>query len=473
VADPLRRAAASVRVRATLGAVLVVAVVLVAAAVALLSLQRSTLRDATEDVARSRARQVVDQIAAGGPPRALAGRGDPDGDDDDDDDAWDEGWDDRWDDDAEPDEVVIQILDGGEVLASSQPGLRLPADEGVHEVPGGEHDYLVVTDEAEWDDADYTVVVGVSLEDVEESTAALVPLLVGGVPLVLLVVAGVTWLVIGRSLAPVERMRREVDAITDEHLDRRVETPASRDEVHRLATTMNAMLARLGAARDRQRRFVSDASHELRSPIATLRQTGEVARTHPDALGHDELVDTVLAESLRLQRLVDQLLVLTRTDEGRSPAIGREVDLDDLLVAEAARVRRERPDLAVDTAGIGPARVRANPVALDQVVRNLVDNATRHARSRLRLGVQAGGGWVRVTVSDDGAGVPPGERNRIFERFVRLDEARARDDGGSGLGLAIVREIVLAHGGRVWVSDEAGGGARFDVDLPAAPAAPA
>ncbi len=448
----LRRLTGSVRVRATLGAVAVVAAVLVVAAVVLVLLQREALRAGAEEIAQARADQVAGHVSVSGPIEgsALAG----------------EDAEDRGEYDDEPEDVVVQLLAGSRIVESSQPGVVLPAREGIQDLPGAEHRYVVATADASWRGTDYLAVAAVSLEDAEEAVAVLVPALTLGVPLVLLVVAAVTWLVVGRALAPVERLRREVDTITEERLDRRVEPPPSRDEIHRLALTMNAMLARLQAARDRQRRFVSDASHELRSPIATLRQSGEVARAHPDALSQRELADGVVAESLRLQRLVDQLLLLARADEGRVAGAVRDVDLDDLLLAEAARVRRDHPSLTVDASGIGPARVRGNPLALDQVIRNLVDNAVRHARAGVVLSAAEADGRVRVEVADDGAGVAPEDRERIFERFVRLDEARARDAGGSGLGLAIVREIVVAQGGRVRVVPAEAGGARFVVDLP-------
>ncbi len=312
----------------------------------------------------------------------------------------------------------------------------------------------------------YVVTVAVSLEDAEDSTAALVPLLLVGVPLLVLVVGATTWLVVTRALRPVERIRTEVAVIGEQALDRRVPVPDSRDEVHRLALTMNDMLGRLEASQQRQRRFVSDASHELRTPLSVLRQTGEVARAHPGAMSPDELADTVLEESARMQRLVEQLLLLARSDEGRLVAERRDVDLDDLVLAEAVRARAA--GLAVDTAGVGPGRVRGDAGALAQVVRNLVDNAMRHATGRVRLALTEDRGVVTLTVEDDGAGVPEAERERVFERFVRLDEARASDDGGSGLGLAIVREIARLHGGDAVIEASDLGGARFVVRVPAA-----
>jgi signal transduction histidine kinase len=225
------------------------------------------------------------------------------------------------------------------------------------------------------------------------------------------------------------------------------------------------MLARLEAARVRQRQFVGDASHELRSPLASIRQTAEVAKAHPAALPEGELADAVLEEGARMQRLVEQLLLLTRTDEGAVAVAPKDVDLDDLVLDEA---RRARDGVEVDTSSVWPARVRGDGPALAQVVRNLLDNAVRHARSRVVLALREVDDAVELVVEDDGPGVPADQRERIFERFVRLDEARARDAGGSGLGLAIVQEIVRVHGGSVAASASPLGGARFVVRLPRA-----
>jgi len=230
--------------------------------------------------------------------------------------------------------------------------------------------------------------------------------------------------------------------------------------------TMNEMLDRLEASQQRQRRFVSDASHELRTPLAVLRQTGEVARAHPGALPPDEVADAVLEESARMQRLVEQLLLLTRADEGAVARHPRDVDVDDLVLAETRRLRDR--GLEIDVSQVHHARVRGDEPALGQVVRNLVDNAARHAQSVVAVSVEERADTVEVAVEDDGPGVPEDQRARVFERFVRLDEARARDDGGSGLGLAIVEEIVRAHGGSVALSSSSLGGARFVVRLPRA-----
>ena len=429
------------RIRTTLAAVLVVATALVVGAVALVLTVRSSLKDGAETTAEHQAAALAEQVDAGGSPAAA--QHEPD-------------------DDNEPEDVVWQVRGPqGEVVSSSQPLDRdLPTDDGVVDLPGGEHRYVVVTEDTDGGE----VVVAVSLEDVDETTAALATPLLLGLPLLLLVVGGTTWLVVGRTLRPVERIRRDVEEITGSRLDRRVSEPEARDEVGRLARTMNAMLARLQDASERQEQFVGDASHELRSPLASLRQAAEVAHAHPGALPEGELAETVLEESVRMQALVDQLLALTRAGEGRARAPRADVDLDDLVLAEVRRVARS--GLATDTTGVAAGRVHGDPVALAQVVRNLVDNAARHASSRLAVSVVPTPGEVVLAVDDDGPGIPPADRARVFERFVRLDEARARDAGGSGLGLAIVREVVTGHGGSVVVEPSPLGGARLVVRLP-------
>ncbi|WP_110180537.1 sensor histidine kinase [Nocardioides solisilvae] len=427
--------AASVRVRTTTAATLVVAVALGLGALALVALVRASLADGVEATVEQQLDALVAQVEAGGMPA-----GDPD---------------------AEPDdELVWQVrAEDGRVLA------------GVPGLPDAGEGYVVDDERADAPDGRRVeVVVAASLEEVEDSTDALVPPLLVGLPTLLLLVAGTTWVVTGRALAPVERIRREVEQITADALERRVPEPASRDEVHRLARTMNQMLGRLQDSHERQRRFVADASHELRSPLAGIRQTAEVAVAHPGALPEGELAEAVLEESVRLQQLVEQLLLLTRA--GAGAATRQEVDLDDLVLDDVRRLRACDDRVRVETGDVGPARVLGDPVALGQVVRNLLDNAARHARTTVAVGLREAGEGVLLTVEDDGPGVPVEERERVFERFVRLDEARARDDGGSGLGLAIVRSVVEAHGGTCTVDASPRGGARFSVRLPAPPAAP-
>jgi signal transduction histidine kinase len=307
--------------------------------------------------------------------------------------------------------------------------------------------------------------VGRTLEDVTEATSPVIGSLLLGIPALLLVVGGVTWGVVGRALRPVERMRREVEAISTDELHRRVPDPAGSDEIARLAATMNRMLDRLEDGRNRQRRFVSDASHELRSPIASLRQHAEVARSHPERDEPSELPEVVLEESERLQRIVEDLLLLTRVDEGRRLPRAMAVDLDDIVLAEAARLRAST-GLVVDTREVSAGRVTGDATTLERMVRNLTENAARHAAGTVALALSERDGRVVLRVDDDGPGIAPGDRERVFGRFVRLDDARGRDTGGTGLGLAIVDEIVRLHGGTVVVGEANIGGARLEVRLP-------
>ncbi|SMQ57819.1 HAMP domain-containing sensor histidine kinase [Agreia sp. VKM Ac-1783] len=310
------------------------------------------------------------------------------------------------------------------------------------------------------------VVAARSLASVDGTIGTVVSLLAVALPILLIVLGLTIWFVVGRALRPVDRMRQQVDEVTASSLDRRVADPGTDDEVGRLAHTMNRMLQRLDDSRRSQNRFISDASHELKSPLASLRQYAEVARAHPDRISPDELSTAVLDEGARLESLVQGMLVLARADERSLARPTTLVDLDDIVFAEARRLR-ESTSLTIDSSGVAAAQLRGDAGLLAQLVRNLVDNAVRHATSIVVLAVHADDpdGRVVLVVEDDGQGVPEADRRRVFERFVRLDEARARDGGGSGLGLAIVREIAAAHGGAVSVEEGARGGARFVVTL--------
>lgn len=315
-------------------------------------------------------------------------------------------------------------------------------------------------------ESDVIVVAGRATAQVDATLMTVAVLLAVSVPIVAGVVAGTTWLAVGRSLAPVERMRREVEQVTATDLSRRVDDPATGDELSSLARTLNAMLARLENAQVAQRRFVSDASHELRSPLASMRQFAEVAAAYPDRVSREELADVVLAEGARLEDLVEGMLVLTRADEKGLGLHLARVDLAQLARHEAP-LAPAHPGVRIEVSAAAVVPVSADVGMLRRVVRNLTANAARHARSRVTVaaGADAHGPWL--TVDDDGPGIPIADRERVFERFVRLDDARSRDAGGSGLGLAIVREIVLAHGGSVVVDASSLGGARFVVRLPA------
>jgi signal transduction histidine kinase len=439
-----------VRVRATAGAVLVVGVALVVAAVAMVALLRRSLTADVRASALLSVPEVQQQIDAGNEEINV----------------------------GDNEELFAQVIGSeGDVVASSanvrgegpvaplKPGEDMRLDRVAFE-----DDPFLAVAVALNGSRDRSLIIGASLESVGESTQTVTGLLVVGVPLLLAIVGLVTWRVVGRALAPVEVIRAEVEAISTNELHRRVpEPPRRKDEIGRLATTMNAMLARLERGQERQRRFVSDASHELRSPVSTIRQHAEVALTHPNGTTVDELAEVVLDEDARLQRLVEDLLLLTRMDEGSLPLRAESVDLDDLVFQAAERLRATT-GLRVDTTGVSAGRVSGDRSQLRKLVRNLTVNAARHARGAVGLFLRQESREVVLVVDDDGKGIPAEQRERIFERFVRLDEARSRDSGGSGLGLAIVAEIGAAHRATVAVRESPSGGARFEVRFPSAEA---
>jgi signal transduction histidine kinase len=462
-ADPRERASmrermGSIRVRTTAAAVIVAGVSLALAAITVVTLLQRQLRDNVRSAALLRARTFADELASGVSADVVI-VGDP-----------------------EADQELIQVLDadGKVVLASSNlagrgpiahlaPGEtrtiapRSPEDEEPFDEP-----FLVAASSSVTPRGRLTVIVARSLEVVAEASDTLKAELAVAMPLLLLVIGALTWRVVGRALSPVDAIRAEVEAISSRELHRRVSEPPGSDEISRLASTMNRMLARLEAGRLRERRFVSDASHELRSPVATIRQHAEVAMSHPEQTDTRELAEIVLDEDARLQRLVEDLLLLSRIDEGTLELRGEPVDLDDLLFEEAERLRGAT-HLRIDVGGVSAGRVLGDGEQLGRLIRNLTDNAARHTHTTIALSLAERDGEVVLRVDDDGAGVDDDERERIFDRFVRLDEARDRDSGGSGLGLAIVREVAAFHGGTVDVVDGHLGGTGFEVRFPSHP----
>ncbi|MFJ8052065.1 ATP-binding protein [Streptomyces luteogriseus] len=468
----MRRLFGSVRARATLGATLVVAVALVAAGTAvLLSLRSNLLGEAGTQAERS-ARAVASELAAGTPYDKLSGLDGDDGPvqvldehgrlvaasedlerisgtdtdrvkpqpaakpsgDNDDDDADDAG---------EP-------LEAGEISGESV------FSNGSATIDGDAEDYRFAAVEVETHDRGHLkVYAGSPLAAEHGAVRTALTVMLIGFPLLLGVVAAVTWLVTRRALRPVEGIRREMAAIThSEDLARRVPEPDTHDEIARLASTTNETLAALETSVERQRRFVADASHELRSPIASLRTQLEVAAAHPELLDLDGAVE----DTVRLQRLAADLLLLARLDAGERPNDAR-VDLAG-LAREAAE---GRTGVTVDAE---PVEVAGSRGQLGRVLANLLDNAQRHARSAVTVNVRREGDRAVVGVADDGDGVPEDDRERIFERFVRLDAARSRDDGGAGLGLAIARDVAVRHGGTLTAGRGPAGGALFELRLP-------
>lgn len=308
---------------------------------------------------------------------------------------------------------------------------------------------------------DTTVLVAARLEVVEGSVDDARALLFLAVPLITVLGGALLWVVIGRALRPVERMRRDAQAVAELGGEQRVHDPGSRDELGRLASTLNDMLDRLDANASAMRRFVSDASHEIRSPITNIRARIETA--HPDDAAATRA--DVIGEVERIETIIDDLTYLARRDEGRLERANERVELDEILFAEASRLQRNGT-VVVDAADVEPVVISGDGAHIRRAVRNLVDNAERHADGAVRLAVTSSASEVVVDVDDDGPGIPSGDRQRVFARFVRLDESRQRGSGGTGLGLAIVAEIAASHGGTVEVADAPLGGARLRLRLP-------
>lgn len=309
-----------------------------------------------------------------------------------------------------------------------------------------------------------TVIVAASLNPVQQIVDVLVPRLEVGLPLIMVVVGFTVWTLTGRALRPVEAIRAEAEALSAASLDRRVPEPGTSDEVGRLASTVNRMLDRLESSVAAQHRFVSDASHELKSPIAVMRTMIDVARReHPEDL--DSFLDDMASEDMRLENLVNDLLVLARFDEHATLKRVEEVDLDDVVLEQVAAVGR-RPTVGVDISEVHPARLMAQHGDMESLIRNLLENALRHAASRVWIGIDVRGHRVTLSVSDDGPGIATEDRERVFERFVRLDESRGRRDGGTGLGLAVCRAIVQSMHGSIVVGEPLHGGATLQVVLP-------
>lgn len=311
-----------------------------------------------------------------------------------------------------------------------------------------------------------SVYAGSATENVSESVGALTKGLAIATPMLLVLLGLVLWIVTGRALQPVEAIRSRADLIGARDLDQRVPTTGAGDEIDRLAETMNRMLGRLQTASEQQRSFVADASHELKTPITGIVTQLEAATSAGTLEAYEASSQVTLTEAHRMRRLVEDLLSLARGESDKSDRRKRLIDLDDIVLDEIRASRGSGH--AVHAEQVSAGQIRCNPDEARQIVRNLLDNAQRHAASKVQLGLTETDGVVRLTVSDDGPGIAPEDRDRVFDRFVRLDAARARQDGGSGLGLAIVQTLVEAHGGTITISDGALKGASFVVEFPSA-----
>ena len=439
------RPLSSIRGRTTLVATLLFAVALALAAAGFVAILRTTMVDDVDTALRLRAADLATLTAAGVTPRDI----------------------------AIPDDgrsFAQIVLDGRVVASSGNVRGMAPLDAvgatttvAVRETDGATADFRVLASRGDSPSGPVTIVVGSALDDVERTVRiAAVSLAIGSMALVALAGA-TTWSVVRRALRPVDAMTGELAEIGARDLGRRVPEPSTDDEVRRLAATMNAMLERLEAESRTQREFSSAASHELRTPIAIVRHRLETALASPSP-DWDAVARVVLAESGRMQRLVDDLLLLARHDAAAGPVRDALVDLDDLVLDE---VDHAPAHVELDVRRVSAGQVRGDADELRRVVRNLLENAARHAAGRVAIEVSTRSPDVVLAVDDDGPGIDEADRERAFERFTRLDEARARRDGGAGLGLSIVRGIAVAHGGAVSIERSPTlGGARLVVRLP-------
>ena len=376
----------------------------------------------------------------------------------------------------------VQVITADRVVVAVSPGLAatvrldvFPAPavgaKAAQTVPGpvvggvGSTHYRVVARTIDTPVGPLTVYAASSLRAAERSVAALVAGLWVGMPLLtLLAVVGI-WFVVGRSLSPVERMRREVAAIPGTRPDQRISAHARAAELGRLAETMNGLLGRIDAAAGARRQFLADASHELRSPLASVRAQLEVGLAYPDGTDWPATATEVMVDIGRLQSLAGELLDLARVDGGGRLPTTQRMDLGALVDVELARYADHR--VTVESSSVW---VAADPALLVRVVRNLVDNALRHAHQAVRIAVGTEGNVARLRVWNDGAAIPEAERERIFEPFTRLDEARTADEGGAGLGLSIARRVTELHGGSLVVGSPGVGspedGAEFVATFP-------
>ncbi len=438
-----------IRVRITLIALTTMTLVLMLTAVALLALHQRVLTDSLDESLESRSEEIATLLRTDQLSPTITGQGD--------------------------DDAVAQVVDvSGRVIASTvnyigQPPLTTPDTDArtfqtVRLVTQDRR--MRLHSRLAGDVAVHTIA---SFDEVEDSTAALRRGLLVTVPVAVILLGLVIWRTVGRALKPVDEISSRVGQITATNLHLRVPEPATADEIGRLADTMNDMLDRLQRSAEQQRRFVADASHELRGPLTRIRTELEVDLLHPADSDLTATHRSVLEEAQSLQRLIDDLLTLARLDASVASAATadrRLVDLDDVVFHETNRLRSVGR-VTVDVSGVTAVQAMGHPEQLTRVVRNLADNAHRYARSTITIGLSERDGIARLTVADDGPGIPPADRERIFERFTRLDEARATDSGGTGLGLAITREIVERHGGTIVVDTQSTAGALFVVRLPA------
>lgn len=438
----------SVRSRTTLVAGVVTLAALVAGSIALLVALETSLTHGEDDLSRARLDDLSSLAGRGELPAKLnAGDG------------------------------VAQVVDtNGHVLAESSNIVGRPpitrfrpagGREDVRTIIGPDdneqEEYRLWARTATTPSGEVVVYVGASTESVREATRVARKSLLIGIPALLGLLVATTWVLLARALRPVEAIRSEVSTITDSQLDRRVPVPSADDEVGRLARTMNGMLDRLESASRRQRDFVANASHELQSPLAAMRALLETDDAPGSEHERAETARRLLAENRDMEGLVQNLLFLAR-DEADVAAPMSALDLDDIVLEEATRLRGSTK-VTLDTSRVSAAPVIGNRPDLHRLVRNLLENGVRHAQSKVAVTLGLVDGGVELAVLDDGGGVAIADRDRIFDRFYKVDGARSRGSQGSGLGLSIARAVAESHGGDLTLG-ESSAGALFRLRLP-------
>jgi signal transduction histidine kinase len=435
----------SIRARVTVLAVVLVAVLLLGVSLTMIALLRWQLTDNLDEGLAQRA-DTISAVVGDGPPGTLGG----------------------------DEDLIVQLVAADGTVSSSSSNLAgvppiVPLEPGyvtTDSVPGRSESFRVLTRTVASGGRPAILVVGINRDDVTDPLRIVTRILVASVPAVVLLLGALAWWLIGRVLRPVDRMRAQMAEITDTNLAARIPEPDTGDEIDRLARTMNDTLARVEDAVRRQQRFVADASHELRSPLTRIRTELEVDLAHPEAADMTATERSVLTETVGLQLLVDDLLHLARSDASATDLVGVALDLDDIVLDESRRLAA-RGRVVVDSHAVSAAAVVGVPSQLTRAVQNLLDNAERHAATTVTITLAESDGVAMLTVSDDGAGIPPDKRAEIFERFTRLDDARTRDAGGTGLGLAITRDIVQRHHGTIRLADSPT--TTFVVELPTRP----
>jgi signal transduction histidine kinase len=440
----------SLRSRMVLIAAGAVAVMVAVGGALIVLAVRAELIEAADDVGEARAEQIADLASTGRLPARLVA--------------------------AEDLEAAVQVVRGGQVISTTENAAAAVFD--LPEQPPDSDTVLALESLPIEDDGPFrvtavgtqtpqgaaTVFVAVEVEEINETIATVVGTGIVGLALLVVAESVLCWVVVGRTLAPVDAISRQAEMITGQRLDRRVPEPHADDEIRRLARTINDMLSRLEVSAMRQERFVADAAHELRSPLAYLRVRLEAALSARRDGVDAQLLPDLLTETVRLSDLVDELLLLARSDGGIGHA-ARPVDLDDVVIEVVSAIQgHDRVEVRLGT--IQPVQLLGEAALLELVVRNLVENAIQHAASVVEVSLRAEGELAVLTVDDDGTGIPPHARQDVFNRFVRIDDGRSRARGGAGLGLAIVDEIVRLHSGKVEIADSPSGGARLCVQLP-------